>query len=477
MNKTPIKIDFKNYSDNVPQNISSSVRTAANLVMKKREDRIQEIDNWEELRRIASDIKLHTLENLDFYLNVFEEKAQENGINLHWAENSEEACKKVLEISKNHNVRKAVKVKSMVTEEIGLNKVLEKAGIDIIETDLGEFIIQLAGTGPSHIIVPAIHLKKEQIAELFKQKLGIDSQPNAPDLTEIARAQLRKQFLQADLGISGANFLIAETGTIVIVSNEGNGRFCTSLPNLHVAVVGIDKVIPNWESASLFLKMLTRSATGQKITTYVSFISGHNTINSDYGPKEIHLILLDNNRSKILADPIGRETLKCIRCGCCLNACPIYKNVGGFAYGWFIPGPIGAIFTPQILNLKSAAELPFASSLCGECNDVCPVRVPFTRILLHLRKRIVEGDDKNSSILNSFQKIFIYGTQKILTTSWLYKSLTNLIRFFGYLFTKDGWIDKTPIIFNRWTKVRPFPEINNQFRKWWNSKRKHTYEK
>lgn len=476
MNNTSIKIDFKNYSDNVPQNISCSVRTAANLVMKKREERIHEIDDWEELRSIASDIKLHTLENLDYYLNVFEEKAQENGINLHWAEISEEACKKVLEISKNHNVRKAVKVKSMVTEEIGLNTVLEKAGIETIETDLGEFIIQLAGTGPSHIIVPAIHLRKEQIAEIFKKKLGVDCPPNATELTEIARTQLRKQFLQADMGISGANFLIAETGTIVIVSNEGNGRFCTSLPDLHVAVVGIDKVIPNWESASLFLKMLTRSATGQKITTYVSFISGINKVTGDYGPKEIHLILLDNSRSKILADPIGRETLKCIRCGCCLNACPIYKNVGGFAYGWFIPGPIGAIFTPQILGTKIAKELPFASSLCGACNEVCPVKVPFTQILVHLRKKIVEGDEKNSSILNSFQKFCIYSIKKILITNWLYKLLTNLIRLLGHSFTKDGWIEKTPLIFKGWTQVRPFPEINNQFRKWWNKKRKQTYE-
>jgi L-lactate dehydrogenase complex protein LldF len=430
------------------------------------------LENWDTMRSAASDLRAYTLENLDYYLNMVEEQVTKAGGHVHWARDAEEARQMVLSIAKRHNVKTAVKVKSMATEEIGLNAALEAEGIRALETDLGEYIIQMAGSGPSHIIIPAIHMKKEEIADLFKKNLGVDAPAEAEQLTAIAREQLRTQFLQAEMGISGANFLIAETGTLVIVSNEGNGRLCTTLPDLHVAVVGIDKVIPDWESAGLLLRMLARSATGQKITAYNSFITGPRQEDGEFGAKEFHLVLLDNGRSKILADPIGRQTLKCIRCGCCLNACPVYKNVGGFAYGWFISGPIGAIFTPQILGTKAAAELPFASSLCGACVDVCPVKVPFTEILLHLRRRVVDGDTFAKPALSSPARTAAKAGRMAFGVGWLYKLGTKILPVVTAPLTRNGWMEKLPPPFNRWTRIRPFPAFLGGFRSWWQQREK-----
>jgi L-lactate dehydrogenase complex protein LldF len=470
MSRKPARINFETYTDAIPTDITDAVSAAANRVLINRGVRINELDDWEGMRQAASDLRMHTLLNLDHYLKMVGEQVEHAGGHVHWANDAEEARQTVLNIAQKHDVKTVVKVKSMATEEISLNDVLQSAGIQASETDLGEYIIQLAGTGPSHIIIPAIHLKKEEIAELFHSKLGVDAPPEAEALTAVAREQLRKKFLQADMGISGANFLIAETGTLIIVSNEGNGRFCTTLPDLHVAVVGIDKVIPDWESAGLLLRMLARSATGQKITAYNTFITGPRREEGEFGAKEFHLVLLDNGRSRILADPVGRETLKCIRCGCCLNACPIYKNVGGFAYGWFISGPIGAIFTPQILGTRAAAELPFASSLCGACVEVCPVKVPFTQILLHLRRRVVDGDQFSEPVLNKPARMAASIGQVALGWGWLYRFGTALLPWFTAPLTRKGWINKLPPPFSRWTKVRPFPAFIGGFRGWWHKK-------
>lgn len=467
MSEAPTKIHFESYTEDIPVEIAHSVSMAANRVLVNRGIRINELDDWETMRQAASELRLHTLENLDHYLMMVGRQVEKAGGHVHWAKDAEEARQIVLNIAGEHKVKTAVKVKSMATEEIALNDAMQAAGIRTIETDLGEYIIQLAGTGPSHIIIPAIHLKKEEIAALFQKKLGIEAPPEAVALTAIAREQLRREFLSAEMGISGANFLIAETGTLVIVSNEGNGRFCTTLPDLHVAVVGIDKVIPDWESAGLLLRMLARSATGQKITAYNTFITGPRQAEGEYGAKEFHLVMLDNGRSRILADPVGRETLKCIRCGCCLNACPIYKNVGGFAYGWFISGPIGAIFTPQILGTKAASELPFASSLCGACVDVCPVKVPITQILLHLRRRIIKGDHFSKAVVSKPVKAAACAVQSAFGWSWLYRFGTLILPWITAPFTRNGWIEKLPVPFNRWTKVRPFPAFAGGFRNWW----------
>jgi L-lactate dehydrogenase complex protein LldF len=472
MSEKSVKIAFEAYTNHIPQSITANVSAAANRVLNNRSIRVADFEDWEAMRQAASDLRLHTLLHLDAYLEQVEQNVTSAGGQVHWASTDEEARQIVLEIAREHAVQKIVKVKSMATEEIGLNQALQAAGLQVTETDLGEFIIQLAGSGPSHIIIPAIHMKKEEIADLFKEKLGVDAPAQAEALTAIAREHLRKEFLQADMGISGANFLIAETGTIVIVSNEGNARLSTTLPDLHVAVVGIDKVIPDWESAGLLLRMLARSATGQKITAYNSFVTGPRTAEGEYGAKEFHLVLLDNGRSRILADPQALETLKCIRCGCCLNACPVYKNVGGFAYGWFIPGPIGAIFTPQILGTRAARELPFASSLCGACVDVCPVKVPFTKILLHLRHRVAEGDDFSGRAIDPPLRAAMKFGQAAFGWGWLYRFGTVLLPGASRPLVRQGWMEKLPPPFNRWTQVRPFPAFNSNFRRWWKQHQK-----
>jgi L-lactate dehydrogenase complex protein LldF len=405
---------------------------------------------------------------MDVYLTRLEEKVKLAGGHVHWAETAEDARRIVLQIAKAHNVKTAVKSKSMATEEIGLNHFLEAAGIAALETDLGEYIIQLAGTGPSHIIVPAVHLKKEEIAALFSEKLNIHAPADSLELARIAREILREKFLQAEMGISGGNFLVAETGTLVMVTNEGNGRMCTTLPDLHVALVGIDKVIPDWESLTVFLKLLARSATGQKLSTYTQFITGPRHAEGEFGPKEFHLVLLDNGRSNVLKDPVGREVFKCIRCGACSNVCPVYKNVGGFAYGSFISGPIGAILSPQMLGTPAARELPYASTLCGACADVCPVRIPIPTILRHLRRRVAEGDEFSKPSI----PLPLRGTAALasvaLAWNWIYRLGARILPAINPFFRRDGWLSGLPYPLSRWTKVRPLPAFSAHFRQWWN---------
>jgi len=467
MSETPSYIGFEAYTKHIPTSIPSAVQLATGKFTGLRALRIEEIPQWEQLRQIGSDIRLHTIQNMDFYLTCLETKVKEAGGIVHWAATAEEARQIVLQIAKEHNVRHAVKVKSMATEEIGLNHALQEQGIETLETDLGEFIIQLAGTGPSHIIVPAVHLKKEEIAALFSEKLHMDAPSDPVELARIARETLREKFLAADMGISGANFMVAETGTLVMVTNEGNGRMCTTLPDLHVAVVGIDKIIPDWESLTVFLKLLARSATGQKLSTYTQFITGPRSADGEFGAKEFHLVLLDNGRSDILKDPVGREVFKCIRCGACANACPVYKNVGGFAYGWFISGPIGAIFAPQMLSTKTARELPYASTLCGACADVCPVKIPIPTILRHLRRRVAEGDQVSVATMPGP----IHGAASLVSLAlgqnWIYRFATRILPFVMALFKRGDWILWAPYPLSRWTMGRPLPAFAANFRKWW----------
>jgi L-lactate dehydrogenase complex protein LldF len=465
--KAPAYIGFEEYSEHVPAGIPSAVQQATSRFVGGRAARVAELPQWEELRQIGSDIRLHTIENMDVYLTRLEEKVKAAEGHVHWAETAEDANRIVLQIARENNVKTAVKSKSMATEETGLNHYLAAAGIEAMETDLGEYIIQLAGTGPSHIIVPAVHLKREEIAALFSEKLDIHAPTDPIELARIAREVLREKFLQAEMGITGGNFLVAETGTLVMVTNEGNGRMCTTLPDLHVAVVGIDKVIPDWESLTVFLKLLARSATGQKLSTYTQFITGPRRAEGEFGPKEFHLVLLDNGRSSVLKDPIGREVFKCIRCGACANVCPVYKNVGGFAYGWFISGPIGAILSPQMLGTQTARELPYASTLCGACADVCPVKIPIPAILRHLRRRVAQGDEfANPTIPTSIRAIASL-TSFALAQHWIYRFGTRLLPLLMSLFKRGDWIPDAPYPLNRWTKARPLPAFTARFRRWW----------
>jgi L-lactate dehydrogenase complex protein LldF len=368
--------------------LRGALKNATSLFGERRKAAAASLPNWEDLRSQARAIKDETLSQLDKYLEEFVRNAESRGAKIHWARDAAEANAIICGLAKERNARTVVKSKSMTTEETHLNQALEAAGMQVVETDLGEYIIQLAEEPPSHIIAPAIHKTKGQIAELFTAELGMPPTDDVDQLTGTARATLRDRFATADVGISGVNFAIAETGTIVIVENEGNIRLTSSLPRLHIAVMGIEKVIPRFADLDVFLKLLPRSGTGQRLTTYQSFITGTKRKPTDEGPEELHVVLLDNGRSRMLAHPVTRQSLACIRCGACLNACPVYQQVGGHAYGSVYPGPIGAVITPQLMGIQKAAQLPYASSLCGACREVCPVKIDIPRLLLHLRGEI-----------------------------------------------------------------------------------------
>src|SRR5437870_4002279 len=371
--------------------LRGALRQATSLFGKRRLAAAQSLPDWEDLRTQARRIKDETLLHLDRYLEEFTANAEKAGARTHWARDAVEANRIVCRLARERKARLVVKSKSMATEETHLNAALEAEGIEALETDLGEYIIQLAGETPSHIIAPAIHKTKDQIAQLFVAKLGIAPTDDIATLTITARRVLREKFAAADIGITGVNFGVAETGTILILENEGNIRLTTSLPGTHIAIMGIEKIIPRFADLEVFLKLLPRSGTGQHLTAYQSLITGTKRSREDEGPDELHIILLDNGRSRMLAHPTTRQSLACIRCGACLNACPVYQQIGGHAYGSVYPGPIGAVITPQLNGLAKTAQLPFASSLCGACREVCPVKIDIPELLLYLRAEITES--------------------------------------------------------------------------------------
>src|SRR5215471_3355181 len=348
-------------------------------------------EEWEELRDRAREIKEHAVANLDGYLDTVSRNVEGLGGNVFWARDGQEATRFITGLARERGVKLAVKSKSMMTEEIELNHALAAVGVEAVETDLGEYIIQLAGERPSHIIAPAIHKTREDVSELFAEKLQVERMQEIERMTRLARRVLRERFAAADMGVTGANFAVAETGTIVLVENEGNIRLTNSLPRLHVAVMGIEKVIPRFEDLAIFLRLLPRSATGQQMSSYVSFLTGVKRSPAEEGPEELHVVILDNGRIDMLASPHLRESLYCIRCGACLNICPVYQKIGGHAYGWIYPGPIGSVLTPQLVGRDRAADLPFASSLCGACRQVCPIKINIPDMLLHLRHEIKEA--------------------------------------------------------------------------------------
>ncbi len=347
---------------------------------------ISEIHHLEDTRTAAAAIRDCVLNDLDSWLQKFEQQAIAHGAIVHWAETATDANRIVTEIAAQHNVLTAVKSKSMVSEECGLNDALEHAGIKVMETDLGEYILQLAHEAPSHIVAPVVHKNKEEISDLFAEKHQMSRKTGIAELCLEAREILRPAFLNADMGISGANFLIAETGSVLIVTNEGNGRLVTTLPRVHVAITGIEKVVPTLEDVTTLLRLLPRSATGQSITNYVSVLTGNKDAKAHDGPEHFHIILLDNGRSSLIGGEM-QEMLRCIRCGACMNHCPVYQNIGGHAYGWVYPGPMGSILTPLLSGLKSSPDLPNASTFCGACAAVCPVKIPLPDLLRNLRTR------------------------------------------------------------------------------------------
>jgi len=363
-----------------------------NFILKRKQIFSDE-NATEQLRELGNTIKKRALSKLPQLLRQLEKKCTQNGIQVHWAETTLEANEHVLRIMKNHGATRLVKGKSMVSEEMELNDFLRKNGIEATETDLGEFIIQLNNEKPSHIIVPAIHKNKSQIAQIFHEKLSdVPYTENVEELNAIARKTLRQKFFEAQVGLSGVNFAVAETGTLCLVENEGNGRMCTTVPPVHIAVMGLEKVVEKLEDIPPLLRLLMGSATGQLITTYVNMITAPRKNGEKDGPRELHLIILDNGRSQILADPQLRQTLQCIRCGTCLNHCPVYTRIGGHAYGYVYPGPIGKILNPQVEGLKEAGVLATASSLCEACAEVCPVKIPIPQLLRRLRNESYSTD-------------------------------------------------------------------------------------
>ena len=349
------------------------------------------LPDFQQLRQHAHDLKKHTLEHLDFYLEQFERNLTARGGKVIWARNGVEANRFILDLARERGVKIIVKSKSMTTEEIHLNDRLEEDGVEAVETDLGEYIQQLAGEKPFHIIAPALHKTREDVGDLFVKMLHVPHETEVEKLTAIARVALREKFLAAGMGVTGANFLVADAGAIVIVENEGNARLSTSAPRIHVAVAGIEKVIPRVRDLAVMLKLLDRSATGQFLSVYTSLLSGPRRPGEPDGPEEFYVVLLDNGRTKLLADAEKRESLFCIRCGACLNACPVYRKIGGHSYPWVYSGPIGKIITPQFMGVEKDPWLPFASSLCGACAEVCPVKIDIPKILLSLRKEVVES--------------------------------------------------------------------------------------
>ncbi|MDQ0790901.1 L-lactate dehydrogenase complex protein LldF [Streptomyces sp. B3I8] len=388
--------------------LRGNLRHATHTIRAKRAHAVAEVSDWAELREAGKRIKDHTLRHLDRYLVQVEEAVTAAGGVVHWAADADEANRIVAELVRATGESEVVKVKSMATQEIGLNEALEAEGIHAYETDLAELIVQLGRDRPSHILVPAIHRNRGEIRDIFAREMGEWGRPapegltdSPAELAEAARLHLREKFLRAKVGISGANFVVAETGTLVVVESEGNGRMCLTLPETLISVVGIEKIVPTWQDLEVFLQTLPRSSTAERMNPYTSMWTGTTNSESDSdsdsdsadGPKNFHLVLLDNGRTDTLADEVGWQALRCIRCSACLNVCPVYERAGGHAYGSVYPGPIGAILSPQLRGTESEidASLPYASSLCGACYEVCPVAIDIPEVLVHLRERVAQG--------------------------------------------------------------------------------------
>ncbi len=421
------------------------------------------------LRWEAKRIKDQALAQLDQLLDQLARQIEARGGHVHWAADGAEARQIILSILEQHGVRKVVKSKSMTTEEIHLNPALEDSGIQVVETDFGEYIIQLAGQRPSHLVAPAIHMTVEQIAQVLSRESPEPLPPEPETLTRFARQKLRQHFATAQAGISGANFAVAETGTVVIISNEGNARLTTTVPPLHIAVMGMEKVIPRLEHLPVFLKVLARAATGQKLSVYTSLITGPRRPEELDGPEEFHLVVLDNGRSRILGGPL-RESLFCIRCGACLNACPVYRNVGGHAYGGVYAGPIGAVLTPLYDGLDVNHHLPHASSLCGACQAACPVRIAIPELLIRLREQLVERSERVPRRERAAYGLWAW----MLRRPWAYRLATWLATRSLGRWRRSRWLTRLPGKLHGWTAQRDFPApAPERFRDWWQRQGKH----
>jgi L-lactate dehydrogenase complex protein LldF len=443
--------------------LRSNLRNATDTIRAKRARVVDEVPDWEELREAGQAIKADVLANLGDYLVQFEAAVTAAGGQVHWARDAAEANAVVVDVARAHGVSEVVKVKSLTTDEIRLNEALAAAGVHALETDFAELILQLDGDWSSHILVPAIHRNRREIRDLFARTIAPDVASDDPAvLAEAARLYLRERFLAAKVGVSGANFGIAETGTVCVVESEGNGRMCTTLPTVLVTILGIEKLLPRFADLEVFLQLLPRSATGERMNPYTSLWTG---VTSEDGPQELHIVLLDNRRTRVLRDDVGRQALHCIRCSACLNVCPVYSRTGGHAYGSVYPGPIGAILTPQLVGIENAPSLPYASTLCGACYEVCPVKIDIPKVLLHLRAKAVEATAPPGERLLMRVAAWTLATPRRLSLARRVAAQAQRP------FVRRGVIRRLPRPIAKWTRSRDLKAIPRQsFRAWWESR-------
>src|SRR5579883_1195928 len=455
-----------------------NLHKATHTIREKRARVVAEMPDWEDLREAGRALKERTLRHLDTYLLELEAAVQRAGGQVHWARDAEEANAIIARLVEAHGAREVIKVKSLTTDEIRLNSALAARGIQAIETDLAELIIQLAGEGSSHILVPAIHKNRAEIREIFLQHLDVQQLSDEPrELANAARAHLRQKFLSTPVAISGANFAVAETGTICVVESEGNGRMCVTLPKVLISVMGIEKVIPTWQDLEVFLQLLPRSSTAERMNPYTSLWNG---VHKGDGPQEFHLVLLDNGRTRVLADSVGRQTLNCIRCSACLNICPVYERTGGHAYSSVYPGPIGAILTPQLLSVEQASTLPYASSLCGACYEVCPVKINIPEILIYLRGRVVRQKERSRRLRDRAQAeaLVMRLMARMFASRARYERAQHMAQLGQWPLKHGEVIEKLPGELGGWTIARDLPAVPAQsFREWWRSRQATRGEK
>ncbi len=452
--------------------LRKNVAHAIDVIQAKRARLVTEKADWQELRSAGAAIRDHALANLGTYLLQFEERCTAAGGVVHWAADADEARRIILDLLKQENASEVIQIKTMTSAEIQLNPFLEKSGVKAYETDLAEIILQLGHEEPSHIVVPALHVNRSQVREIFAHSMGIKDLSDEPKvLTAAARNYLRQKFLTVPTAISGANFLVAETGSVAIVESEGNGRMCLTLPRTMITLAGIEKVIPRFQDLEVMLQVLARSATGERMNPYTSVWSG---VTPGDGPQKFHVVLLDNGRSSILAKKTERQTLRCIRCAACMNSCPVYRQTGGHAYGSVYPGPIGAILTPQLQQMHHAQSLPYASSLCGACYEVCPVKINIPEVLLELRSQVVNQERGQAGTFFDPMYLGLRVANLIFSRAWLF----HAAQFFGRIGLKlltgrDGWIHHLPSVGGEWTQTRDLRGLPKQpFHSWWAARQK-----
>lgn len=467
----PMKIGDEKFFDRVDGELKDSFMRGAISGAQDglREKKIKatsedpDLGDWEEWRNAGEEIRRHTLENLDFYLEQLSDNVAARGGHVFFAKTAEEATGYIQEVVKKKNAKRIVKAKSMVTEEISLNEALEEIGCHVLETDLAEYILQVDDHDPpSHIVAPALHKNKENIRDTFREKLSYQGTEKPEELAQFAREQLREAFLEADVGITGCNFAVAESGSVALVTNEGNARMVTTIPKTQISVMGMERIVPTWEELDVLVTLLTRSAVGQKLTSYVTGLTPGVEEGSVDGPEDFHLVIVDGGRSNALGTEF-QSALHCIRCAACVNVCPVYRHIGGHAYGSIYQGPIGAVLSPILGGYEDHKELPFASSLCAACTEACPVKIPLHELLIKHRQRIVEGEGKTETAEKIMMKGFGMGTASPSLFRMAVKSAPMATR----PFTKSGTISKGPGPMKPWTDIRDFPApAKSDFRKW-----------